>query len=327
VIHQGDYMLSRGLSSVLALLAGVTCSFWLLHAMPGTYVDYLLDMAPGGQFLQADSEMLRHQFDLDRPLTVRYGRYIVDILRGDWGLSFAHARPVGPLIAEKVFWSLWLLLPAKLLALAAGVLIGAYSGWHAGKKRDFFFLGGALFLNAVPSYVWAIVAIIVFGYGLALFPLGGFAGLGVLDGGLQLADVAYHGVLPMFVLTLCGLPNTYYLVRNTLSMAAGEDYIVTARAAGIGETRLLLRHCLPNALLPVVTLVPLQVAHLLTGSVFIESVFSWPGIGLLTYEAIRSRDLPVLQGVFLLFTAAVVIGNLFADLSYTQIDPRVRQGV
>ncbi len=326
-MNRGDYRLSRALSSLLSLAAGVTCSFWLLHAMPGTYVDYLLDATPGGRFLPADSEMLRHQFDLNRPLAARYVHYIVDILRGDWGLSFAHARPVGTLIAEKLFWTLALLLPAKLLALTAGILSGAYSGWHADTRRDFCLLAGALFVNAVPSYVWAVIAIIVFGYGLQWFPLGGFAGLGMLQGGLQPADLAYHAVLPLLVLTLCGLPNTYYLVRNTLSLVARQDFIVTARAAGIGESRLLLRHCLPNALLPVVTLVPLQVAHLLTGSVFVESVFSWPGIGLLTYEAIRSRDLPVLQGVFLLFTAAVVLGNLLADLSYAQIDPRVRHGV
>jgi peptide/nickel transport system permease protein len=324
---QNDYLLSRGISSLLALAAGITCSFCLLHAMPGTYVDYLLDMAPGGRFLAVDADMLGRQFDLDRSMIVRYIDYVADIFRGDWGVSFAYARPVGQLIAEKLLWSLALLLPAKALSLVLGVLIGSYSGWHTQKKRDFFLLFGALFVNAVPAYIWAILAIFVFGFGLNIFPLGGFVGIGALKGGLGMMDLAHHAVLPLLTLSLCSAPNTYYLVRNTLALAAGEDYIVTARAAGIGEMRLLFRHCLPNALLPVATLIPLQIAHLMTGSVFIESVFSWPGIGLLTYEAIRARDLPILQGVFLLFTAAVVVGNLLADLSYGRIDPRVQKGV
>lgn len=322
-----DYFFSRILSSLLALAAGITCSFCLMHAMPGNYVDYLLNLTPGGPFMPVESDMFRQQFGLDRPLVVRYVRYVADIFRGDWGISFAYARPVGALIVEKLGWSLALLFPAKVLSLILGVLIGAYSGWHSERKRDFFLLGSALFINAVPSYIWAILAIITFGYGLGLFPMAGFADIRCLEHGVQMADVAYHAVLPMLTLTLCAVPNTYYLVRNTLSLGVREDYIIRARAAGIGEKRLLFRHCLPNALLPVVTIIPVQIAHLMMGSVFIESVFTWPGIGLLTFEAIRARDLPILQGVFLIFTALVVLGNLLADLSYGHIDPRVQKGV
>jgi peptide/nickel transport system permease protein len=324
---QYDYLLSRGMSSLLAIAVGVTGSFCLLHAMPGTYVDHLLDMAPGGPFMAVDPGLIGRQFDLDRSLFIRYIDYVADVFRGEWGVSFAYARPVGGLIAEKLLWSMALLLPAKALSLVIGILIGAYSGWHTGKRRDLFLLFSALLVNAVPSYIWAILAIFVFAFGLHLFPLGGFAGIGALADGPGMTDLIHHAILPFATLTLCALPNTYYLVRNSLSLAVDADYIVTARAAGIGEMRLLFRHCLPNALLPVATLVPLQIAHLMTGSVFVEAVFSWPGIGLLTFEAIQARDLPILQGVFLLFTAAVVTGNLLADLSYGHIDPRVQKGV
>ncbi|WP_419655940.1 peptide ABC transporter, permease protein [Desulfosarcina variabilis str. Montpellier] len=324
---QNDYLLSRGMSSLLALAVGITCSFCLLHAMPGTYIDHLIDTVPGGPFMAVDADLLGRQFDLDRPMIVRYIDYVADVFRGEWGISFAYARPVGQLIAEKLVWSITLLLPAKAFSLVIGVLLGSYSGWHTEKKRDFFLLFGALLVNAVPSYVWAILAILVFGYGLNLFPLGGFVGIGALTDGMGIMDLIHHAILPFITLTICAVPNTYYLVRNSLALAVDADYIVTARAAGIGEMRLLFRHCLPNALLPVVTLVPLQIAHLMTGSVFIESVFSWPGIGLLTYEAIQARDLPILQGVFLVFTAAVVVGNLLADLTYGRIDPRVQNGV
>jgi peptide/nickel transport system permease protein len=324
---QNDYLLSRGISSLIALAVGITCSFCLLHAMPGTYIDYLLNMAPGGRFMVLDSELFERQFDLDHSLIIRYIDYLADVFRGDWGMSFAYARPVGPLIAEKLLWSMTLLLPAKVLSLVIGILIGSYSGWYMDKKRDLLLLFGAIFVNAVPSYIWAIMAICVFAYGLNLFPLGGFAGIEALKDGLGMMDLIYHAILPLLTLTICSIPNTYYLVRNSLGLVVGADYIVTARAAGVAEMRLLYRHCLPNALLPVATLVPLQIAHLITGSVFIESVFSWPGIGLLTYEAIQARDLPIFQGVFLLFTAAVVTGNLLADLSYGLIDPRVQKGV
>ena len=322
-----DYLLSRVSSSLLALLLGITCSFCLIHLMPGNYVDYLLNLTPGGLSLPVESEMFKRQFGLDKPLLVRYAYYIMDIFRGEWGISFAHARPVVALMAEKLVWSLVLLLPAKLLSLVLGVIIGAYSGWHSDRKRDFFFLGGMVFVNAVPSYIWAILFILTFSYYLNFFPLGGFVGTGALEHGIRMWDVVYHALLPLITLTLCGIPNNYYLVRNTISLSVREDYIITARAAGIGDKRLLFRHCLPNALLPVVTLAPIQVAHLMMGSVFIESVFSWPGIGLLTFEAISARDLPILQGVFLVFTGMVIIGNLLADLSYTLIDPRVEKSV
>lgn len=322
-----DYLLSRVFSSLLALLVGITCSFCLVHLMPGNYVDYLLNLTPGGLSLPVESEMFNRQFGLDKPLLARYGYYIMDIFRGDWGISFAYARPVVSLMAEKLIWSLVLLLPAKLLSLVLGVIIGAYSGWHSDRKRDFLFLGGMVFVNAVPSYIWAMLFIFAFGYYWNLFPLAGFVSIGALAYGIQMGDVAHHALLPLITLTVCGIPNNYYLVRNTISLSVREDYIITARAAGIGEKRLLFRHCLPNALLPVVTLVPIQVAHLMMGSVFIESVFSWPGIGLLTFEAISARDLPILQGIFLVFTGLVILGNLLADLSYSLIDPRVEKSV
>ena len=324
---QMDYLLSRALLSLLALLVGITCSFCLVQLMPGNYVDFLLNMTPGGLSLPVESEMFNRQFGLDKALPARFGLYITDIFRGDWGISFAYARPVGSLVAEKLLWSMVLLLPAKLLSLVLGVIIGAYSGWHSDRKRDFFFLGGMVFVNAVPSYIWAMLFILAFSYHMNFFPLGGFVGIEALQHGIQLWDVAHHALLPMITLVVCGIPNNYYLMRNTISLSVREDYIVTARAAGIGEKRLLFRHCLPNALLPVVTLVPIQVAHLMMGSVFIESVFSWPGIGLLTFEAISARDLPILQGVFLVFTGMVIAGNLLADLSYSLIDPRVEKNV
>lgn len=318
-----DSLLSRSLSSFLTLTVALTCSFWLVHSMPGNYVEHLLNTTPGGFSLPAESNMLKRQFDLDRPILVRYGLYITDVFRGDWGTSFAYAKPVTSLIGDRVLCSLTLLLPAKLFSMVLGVLIGVYSGWHAERRRDLAILSLMLFINAIPSYIWALLAVFILAYHLNIFPLAGYLDVEALEKGIEWGTIAYHGLLPLLTMTVCGIPGTFYLVRNTMSLVSGEDYITTARATGISEMSLVMRHALPNALLPVVTLIPLQIAHLLMGSVFIESVFSWPGIGLLTVQAIASRDLPVLQGVLLIYTALLLGGNLLADLCYTLIDPRV----
>jgi peptide/nickel transport system permease protein len=295
--------------------------------MPGNYVDHLLNMAPGGLNLIVESEMFNRQFGLNKSIIARYLDFLADILRGNWGISFAYARPVLLLISEKLVWTLVLLLPAKFLSMVLGVCLGAYSGWHLDKKRDFILLNIMVFMNAIPSYILAVIFIFIFGYYLNIFPLTGFVSIEALTHGIRIEDVSYHAILPLITLTISGIPNNYYLVRNTVTLSVREDYITTARAMGVGEKRLIFRHCLPNALLPVVTLVPIQIAHLMMGSVLVESVFSWPGIGLLTFEAVSSRDLPILQGVFLVFTVLVIFGNMIADLFYSFIDPRVKKNV
>ena len=324
---RGNALLWRVLFSAAALAAAVACNFFLMHAMPGDYISHLLDSAPGGFTLKAPAGMLQRQFDSDTPLPLRFFIYVSDILTGEWGRSFAYAKPVSRLVGQRLLWSLALLLPAKLVSLGLGVVLGAFSGWHSERKRDFFLLSGMLFVNAVPSYIWSLAAIFLFAYHLNLFPLCGFVGPEALGNGMQWGSVVHHGMLPFLVLTICGIPGVYYLVRNTMSMVARQDYIVNARAAGVGEATLLFRHALPNAMLPLATLIPLQVAHLMMGSVFIEAVFSWPGVGLLVFEAISARDLPVLQGVLLVFTGLLIAGNLLSDFSYGAIDPRVRAGV
>lgn len=147
--------------------------------------------------------------------------------------------------------------------------------------------------------------------------------MAVLDSGLSLQDVLWHAALPILVLTIVGVPGTYYLMRNSMIHTLREDYVLFARARGLPETR-VMRHAFRNALLPVVTMAALQLAGLIMGSVFVETVFSWPGVGLLTTEALQNRDIPVLEGIFLLDTIAIILANLVVDLSYPFLDPRVK---
>jgi len=183
-----------------------------------------------------------------------------------------------------------------------------------------------IIIRAIPSYWWAIMAIFIFGYSFRLFPTGGYTSISILTLGINPVDVLYHAILPVAVLTLTITAGNYYLMRNSMISVIGEDYITTARIKGLSEHSVLWHHALKNAMLPVVTVATLQCASIVTGSIFVETVFSWPGLGLLTTEAIRARDLPLLEGIFLLDTFVVILANLVADTLYPLIDPRVRTG-
>ena len=172
--------------------------------MPGDYIGHLLDITPGGFSLPVEADMLKRQFDLEKPLILRFALYLSDIFSGDWGRSFAYAQPVSVLMGQKFLWTLILLLPAKLLSLVMGVIIGAYSGWHVKQKRDFLLLGGMLFVNAVPPYAWALLSIFVFAFHLNLFSpvrICGYGGFGVWNAtGFNSPpwDVAFHCFDPLW---------------------------------------------------------------------------------------------------------------------------------
>lgn len=168
--------------------------------------------------------------------------------------------------------------------------------------------------------------LIIFGYYLNLFPLGGYVDTSALTTGIDPLDVANHAVLPILTLFLFSVTGTYYLMRNSMLMTAGEDYIITARAKGLDELTILRKHAMKNAMLPMVTMVTLECAGMITGSIFVETIFSWPGLGMLTYKALLFRDLPLLQGILLIDTLLIIVANIAADLIYPLIDPRVQVG-
>lgn len=319
------YLLRRLLYSGLAFGVSITITFVILHLIPGDFItQYLKEF-----YVIAPPEIVtayNHAYGLDRPLIDQYVSYLLGVLRGDWGYSLSYERPVLSVIGEKLIWTLVILLPATVLSIFAGIAIGAYSGWKRGSKTDIALLNGMILLRAIPSYWLALMILLIFAFYLGLFPLGGYVSLSALDRGIDPLNVLNHAALPIVTLFLFSVTGTYYLMRNSILMTAGEDYITTARAKGLNDLQILRRHALRNALLPMMTMVALECAGMIGGSIFVETIFSWPGLGLLTYEALKVRDLPLLQGILLIDTLILIVANISVDLIYPYIDPRVEVG-
>lgn len=321
----GHYLLRRIGYSGAAFFVCVSLTFFILHLMPGDYItNYLLTLSNTlpkevvAQFYQ--------QYGLDRPFWEQYVIYICNILQGQWGYSYQYGLPVFPMIMQKLSWSLIILLPATVLGILIGIVLGAWSGWRSGGKKDLAIFNLMIVFRAIPEFWWAIMAVWVFAFYLQWFPLGGYSGISVLYSGLNPWDVLYHAILPICLTTSFVATGNYYLMRNSMIAVIGEDYITTARAKGLDERAVLWRHALKNALLPMVTMTTFQVAGIIMGNVFIETVFSWPGIGLLTTDALRMRDLPLLEGIFLLDTLMTIGAMLAADILASYLDPRIRMG-
>jgi len=321
----GHYLLRRIGYSGAAFFVCVSITFFILHLMPGDYItNYLLSLSNTlpkevvAQFYQ--------QYGLDRPLWEQYLIYIFNILQGQWGYSYQYGLPVFPLIMEKLTWSLVILLPAILFGIIIGIVLGAWSGWRSGGKKDLALFNFMIVFRAIPEFWWAIMAVWVFAFYLQWFPLGGFSSISVLYSGLNPWDVLYHAILPICLMTSFVATGNYYVMRNSMISVIGEDYITTARAKGLDERSVLWHHALKNALLPMVTMTTFQIAGIIMGNVFIETVFSWPGIGLLTTEALGMRDLPLLEGIFLLDALMTICAMLVADILVSYLDPRIRMG-
>jgi peptide/nickel transport system permease protein len=262
---------------------------------------------------------------LDRSLLDQYGIYVRDTLSGQLETSYHAGRPVTDIIADALPNTLILALPATLLAALLGAWMGIISARRRGSATDGALTGGALTLYSMPAQFLAIAAVLVFSIWLKAFPSQVSEEPGTTAHGLShIWDVTQHAVLPVLTLTASILASWSLIVRSSLSEALHEDYMTTARAVGLAPRRAVLRHAVPNALLPVVALTAISLGYVVGGVIFIESVFSWPGIGQLTYDALLNRDLPVLQGVFLLTSAAVIVVNLLADLLIMALDPRAR---
>lgn len=319
---KAEHLMRRVLYSLLAFMISVSLTFVLLHLMPGDYLHsilpYLAEKNPDA------ARMFREQFGLNRSISEQYLLYMVNIIQGNWGYSFLYGLPVLAVIEEKLRWTLVILFPSTVLSIFIGMAVGAYSGWINGSKTDLSVLNFMIFVGAVPSYWWAMLLILIFGFHMNLFPLGGYASIDALDVGVRISDVLRHAALPITALTISSVPGTYYLMRNSTLQTTGEEYVLTARSKGLREMEILRHHALKNAMLPMVTMIALTFGYTVGGAIQVETVFSWPGIGRLMYEAVQKRDYPVLQGTFLLLAVSVIVANLVADLLYSALDPRVK---
>lgn len=300
--------LARRLLLVLPVVLGVvTVVFLLIHLIPGDPVEIML----GESALPADRDALREALGLDRPILEQYGSFLWGLCRGDLGVSLQQRRPVTALIREHYPATLGLTLAAMLIslliALPAGILSGIrqYSAWD----HSTMFL--ALLGVSMPNFWLGPLLIWVFSIQLGWFPVSGKGGLA-------------HLLLPALTLGASMAAIVARMTRSSVLEVLKEDYVMTARAKGLSEARIILKHVLRNAMLPVLTVVGLQFGGLLAGSIITETIFSWPGLGTLMVKAIQTRDYPVVQGCVLVIALSYVLVNLSTDLLYGVIDPRIR---
>ena len=309
------------MGAAATLLFVLLFNFVLFRVMPGSPVDTI---ARNQRLDAAETARLIADFGLDRPLPAQIPGYLWDTIRGNLGSSFTSARPVTSVILSRVAPTVALVLPATLLAVAAGVWLGVGAGWRRGSGRDLATVAGSLVLYATPEGWLGMMLLVAFGVVLNWVPLGGYVSNPPPSGLAFVGDVAGHAVLPVLTLALAYVGEYVLVMRSSLLEVGREEFLATARAKGLPDRLVRRRHAVPNALLPVVTLAFSGIGFVLGGAVLVEAIFNWPGIGLLTYRAIANYDYPVIQGIFLLSSGLVVVSNLAADLLYAAIDPRVR---
>ncbi len=299
----------------IALFLIVSLNFFIPRSMPG---DPLTNLLGEDIMLTASSvQELRERMGLDRPLSQQFLDYWHDILRFDLGYSFHLHRNVSDLIYDRMKWTLLLSLPAMVMGAILGTLLGARAGWKSSALRRTQ-TGFIMAIYCAPPYFLSLIALYLLSYKLCLFPLKGFYSTG------SALDIAHHLFLPSAMMALFSLSRNYMIMKGSVLQEKGSLYATFARAKGLYDEQILFRHVFKNALLPIITLLALDFGFILSGALFIEIVFSMNGMGSLIYDALLSRDYPVLQGSFLIITIMVVSANLLADLLYSYLDPRVR---
>jgi peptide/nickel transport system permease protein len=319
------YLLRKFGQAAMTILLIVVFNFVLFRMMPGS-PERILFRNPN--LTEATMADIRAEWGLDKPLFPdQLVSYIGATARGDLGYSLKfQGEPVVDVLADRIWPTLILFGLGEIIAIVVGLGIGAYSGWRRGGPVDYVGNGISLLLYSMPYFIIGMLLLVVFASLLGWFPTSGMFQIGGETGDIrtQLPDFLAHLALPLTTVAI-GLIGQYsILMRSSVIETLGEDYVTTARAKGLADSRVLTAHALPNAMLPAVTLVAINLGYVVAGAITVEVVFNWPGLGTLTVDALAARDYPILEGVFLLLSVTVVLANLAADLVYGFLDPRVR---
>ena len=319
------YVSRRLLQGIPIILAIVVLNFFLLNLAEGDAVDVLAGEA--GSATPEYMEQLRAKFGLDKPLPVQLFVYLKNVVTLDLGYSFRHDMPVSKLIVDRFWPTLLLMVSTIILAVGFGILLGLLAAVSLNTWKDAVITVFALITYATPLFWVGLMMIVVFSLNFGWFPTSGMENIAAFHEGFdRVKDIAHHLVLPTITLSLFYLALYTRMMRASMLEQYGLDYVVTARAKGLTERRITFVHVLRNALLPVVTMAGVQVGALIGGSVIVESVFAWPGLGMLAFESLFARDLNLLLGIFLLSSALVVAVNLIVDVIYSFLDPRIEIG-
>jgi peptide/nickel transport system permease protein len=316
------FLARRLAQAVPTILLIAVVNFVVLHLTPGDIVDVLAGEA--GAATPEYVAMLRQRFGLDRPLLAQLGSYVWGVVTLDLGFSFRHNTSVVRLMLDRLPATLLLMGTSLSLAVVVGVVCGVTAARHVNRPADGVIGVLVLLSYATPTFWIGLMFIVLFSVKLGWLPTGGMMTIGApLSGAGRALDVAHHLVLPAASLALFYAALYTRLMRASMLEVAGQDYVRTARAKGIAEGRVLYGHVLKNALLPLLTMVGVQLGSLLGGSVLVESVFGWPGLGRLAFEAVQQRDYNLLLGILLMSSLLVIAVNLVVDLLYAALDPRI----
>lgn len=318
------FFLRKVTAAVLTISVIICANFFIFRMAPG---DPVRMMFRDPRISAESMELMKQKFGLDKPLGVQFVAYVKNLAQGDLGMSFSQRKPVTEVLASRLPNTLLLVFTALTIATILGVILGAISGWLSGTKFDTFILTASVTMYSIPTFALGLILLLVFAYAIALFPLGGISTPASGYEGFELVkDVGWHLVLPAISIVIWYIGEYVLLTRSSMIEVMGQEYITTARAKGLKKYNILKNHALRNALLPVITITGVNLAFAAAGVIEAETVFAWPGIGLLTFDAVSQRDYPLLQGVFLLFAFAIVLANLAIDMLYGFIDPRIKVG-
>ena len=335
--RRSDFIIRRFAFSILTLIAIIIFNFLLFRILPGDPVQ----MTVSPRMLPEAQERVRQQFGLDKPLWLNFQaagesgdvrnvldsqffHYVKSLAQGDMGESFRLRQPVADLIGQRLGPSLLLIFTGELVAVLAGTTLGLIAAWKKGSSIETFAMSIGLTAWALPAFWLGILLLIV---SRGSLPMGGFSTPGAIHASNWhlILDVGRHLALPATTLALWLFGGYMLIVRNSALEVLSEDYILAAKAKGLSPFRVLRSHVLKNASLPLVTIIGIHMGLALAGIIQIESIFSWPGLGRLMFDSIAQRDFPVLQGAFLVLAVGVIAANFLADLSYTALDPRVKE--
>jgi peptide/nickel transport system permease protein len=322
------YLATKVFAALVSFVALLVVGFIIFSLMPSNPVEALTRGRPTSAKQIA---YLTKELGLNQPIWERFGHYVANTLQGHLGYSFQFDTPVSTLIAQRLWPTILLMGSATIVSVLLGMWLGIHSGWRPGSLLDRLSTGSAITLWSVPTFWLGIILLVLGSEGVGpippLFPAGGMSTPGTVGGfaPAHILDVARHLVLPCLTLVLVVFAQYQMVMRSSMIDEAGNPYLLTARAKGLRDAEVRQRHVVPNAMLPSVTLIFLQVGTMISGTITVETVYSWPGLGYLTYQALQIPDLQLLEGTFIVFSASVIVFNLLADLLYRALDPRVRR--
>ncbi len=335
-MQRSDYLIRKIGFAIATLLLVIVFNFFLFRILPGDPVKLIIHSP---RMTAEAQERIRINFGLDKPIwfnlealqagdiigafDTQFTAYIRNLFRGDLGISFSTRQDVTELLKERAWRTVVLILIGEVLAIVLGITLGLLAAWRRGSPMDTSILLWGLFTWAMPTFFFGIILLILV---RGRLPVGGMVtpGLKPVDGWVYWQDVGKHLVLPTVTMTLLYMSEYTLIMRSSVVEVLSEDYILTAKAKGMNAFQIFRDHALKNAMLPMVTIIALTLGYTVGGAIQVETVFSWPGIGRLMFEAVQKRDYPVLQGTFLLLAVSVIFANLLADLLYVALDPRVK---